>query len=142
MITNDLSKRFLAVFIIVYLFLNISSYAARIDYGNVRAEFVRNYDGDTITVNIPGYPAIAGKNVSIRVKGIDTPEIRGKSNNERQLAIKARDVVGFLLKSAKEIELRNIQRGKYFRIVADVYFDGKNLSEILIDKKFAIPYND
>jgi endonuclease YncB( thermonuclease family) len=30
------------------------------------------------------------------------------------------------------LELRNIQRGKYFRIVAEVYVDGKSLTESLI----------
>jgi micrococcal nuclease len=141
MINNDLIKWSLAIFKTVCLFLCISSYAAYADYGSVKAEFVRNYDGDTITVNILDYPPIAGKNISVRIKGIDTPEIKGKSDKERQLAIKARDIVYFLLKNTKKIELRNMQRGKYFRIVADVYFDGKNLSDILIDKKFAVPYN-
>ena len=139
--TNNPITNFLKILIIVCLFLNISCYAAHADYGSVKAEFVRNYDGDTITVNIPGYPSIVGKNISIRVRGIDTPEIKGKSDKEKRLARRAREFVGFLLNNADEIELRNIQRGKYFRIVADVFFDGKNLSKILIAKNIASKYS-
>ena len=40
--------------------------------------YVRNYDGDTITFDIDGLHSIVGKNISVRVLGIDTPEIRGK----------------------------------------------------------------
>ena len=46
-----------------------------------------------------------------------------------------------MLKTAKVIELRNIQRGKYFRIVADVYVDDKNLADILIKNNLALPYD-
>ena len=42
-------------------------------------EYVRNYDGDTITVNIPNTPPIIGIKMPIRISGIDTPEIKGKT---------------------------------------------------------------
>ena len=32
----------------------------------------------------------------------------------------------------------NMMRGKYFRIVADVYADGENLAEALIDTGIAV----
>jgi micrococcal nuclease len=50
-------------------------------------------------------------------------------------------LVNSLLKNAKVIELKNMKRGKYFRIVADVYYDGKNLAEILIKNKLAVKYD-
>lgn len=37
--------------------------------------------------------------------------------------------------------MRNINRGKYFRIAADVYIDGKNLGDILIKNNLAIFYD-
>ena len=51
--------------------------------------------------------------------------------------------VGFSiqLRAAKKIELRNMKRGKYFRIVADVYVDGKSLGDMLIKRSLAVPYD-
>ncbi len=46
-----------------------------------------------------------------------------------------------ILRGAKVIELRNMKRGKYFRIVADVLVDDVNLSEILVDSKLAVRYD-
>jgi endonuclease YncB( thermonuclease family) len=34
-----------------------------------------------------------------------------------------------------------MQRGKYFRIVADVYVDGSDLGQELIEKGLAKPYH-
>ncbi|HJO93596.1 MAG TPA: thermonuclease family protein [Victivallales bacterium] len=78
--------------------------------------------------------------MKIRLNDIDTPELRTKSAKKKQLARTAKRLVGSLLKNAKVIELRNMQTGKYFRIVADVYFDGKNLGDILIKNKLAVRY--
>ncbi len=128
-------------YIILALFFLFSSAFASSNYGDVKATFIKNYDGDTITVNIAGYPPIIGKKISIRVNGIDTPELRTKSPKEKQLARTAKRLVNSLLKNAKNIELKNIKRGKYFRIVADVYYDGKNIADILIKNKLAVPYD-
>jgi len=46
------------------------------------------YDGDTIYITMPGLPEPISK-----VSVIDTPEIRGHCNAEKQLAIKAQDRV-------------------------------------------------
>ena len=98
------------------------------------------YDGDTFRVNIDNLPPILGQNIAIRVNGIDTPEIRGKCQSEKDLAIKARDFVRSQLFNAKVIELANIQRGKYFRIVADVIIDEQRLTDLLLDKKLGYRY--
>ncbi|MCX4027487.1 thermonuclease family protein [Endozoicomonas sp. SM1973] len=99
------------------------------------------YDGDTFRVNIKGWPNIVGERISIRVKGVDTPEIRGQCEKEKKLARKAKQHTVSLLRSAKKIELRNMQRGKYFRILANVYIDGKSLTDSLIKAKLARPYD-
>lgn len=98
------------------------------------------YDGDTFKVNIPGYPDIVGKEISIRLYGIDTPEKRGTSGYTKELALKARTFVYNKLHNAKRIVLKNVRRGKYFRIIADVYVDGENLSQLLINEGLAKPY--
>jgi len=103
-------------------------------------EYVSCYDGDTCKFNIANLPDVFGKNLPIRLRGIDTPEIRGKCNKEKELAYKARDFIRFILNKAEKIELRNISRGKYFRIVADIYADNKNVSEMMLFNGHARPY--
>ena len=104
-------------------------------------EVVSVYDGDTFKVDIEGYPAIIGDDISIRINGIDTPEIRGTSEEIKAKAYQARDYLEDRLKGASQIELRNPQRGKYFRIIADVYLDGVNVAEELISLGYAKPYD-
>jgi endonuclease YncB( thermonuclease family) len=82
-----------------------------------------------------------GEKMAVRVNGIDTPEIKGKCPKEKELALKAKQLVIDLFKNANVIELRNMERGKYFRIVADVYVDGKSLSDNLISKQLAVKYD-
>ena len=66
-----------------------------------RGEFA--YDGDTIYVAIPGLPGEIA-NMSVRVRGVDTPEICGKCESEKQLAQQARDYARKRLKTAKAVE--------------------------------------
>ena len=104
-------------------------------------EFVGNYDGDTITVNIPNVHHLISSHMRVRLQGVDTPEIKGKSLCERKKAVQAKELVANLLKTARQIHLKNIKKGKYFRVVADVEFDGKDLGLILLDKSLAYPYS-
>ena len=90
------------------------------------------YDGDTCRFDIPNVHPFFGENIPVRLAGIDTPEKRGKCQKEEDLAIKARDRVRTLLSQAQTIVLKNVQRGKYFRIVAEVWVNGVNVSEVLI----------
>ncbi len=105
-------------------------------------EYVKNHDGDSITFNIPGTPAIMGKNMVIRLRGVDTPELGGKNcPAEEEKARSARQLVHRLLKDARRINLLHIERGKYFRILADVEFDGRDLGTLLLDKGLAVGYS-
>jgi len=99
------------------------------------------YDGDTFRVNIDSYPKIVGYRMSIRINGIDTPEKKGKCKKEKDLAKLARKLTKSLLKNAKIIKLKNIKRGKYFRLVADVYTDNKSIAKLLIKNNLAVPYD-
>ncbi len=105
------------------------------------AIYVRNYDGDTITFNLPGLHPIIGEKISIRVNGIDTPEIKGKCEKEKCDAQQAKDMVADILKDAERVDLRNMKRGKYFRIAAEVIVDGENLADMLIEAGMAVKYD-
>jgi len=115
---------------------------AKPQYGTVTvSKVISVYDGDTFRGNIDSLPPIVGKNIPIRVNGIDTPEIRGKCQYEKDLALEARDFVRARLANAKEIKLTNLQRGKYFRVVANVVVDGVSLERELLDNKLAYEYS-
>ena len=59
--------------------LGVFSAQAPPQYGTVTvSKVISVYDGDTFRVNIDSLPPIVGKNIAIRVNGVDTPEIRGK----------------------------------------------------------------
>lgn len=103
-------------------------------------QIVSVYDGDTFKVNIPEWPDIVGESISIRVDGIDTPEIRGTSENIKLLASEARQATASFLQMGA-IELRDLERGKYFRITASVFAGDTSLADVLIEKGLAKPYD-
>lgn len=110
-------------------------------YGDVRvSEISTVYDGDTFYINIHDWPPIVGNHIAVRVKGIDTPEIKGKCTQEIQQARKAKQFTVAFLRNAKVVVLKNMARDKYFRINADVYADGKNLAEALSASGLAVEY--
>jgi micrococcal nuclease len=99
------------------------------------------YDGDTIKVDINSYPDVIGKGVSIRVANIDTPELRGaKCELEKGLGLLARDFAIVFMNRCNHIMLRNVQRDKYFRLVAEVHCENQSLGDELIKVNLAYPY--
>lgn len=107
---------------------------------NVR--YIKNFDGDSITFDIPDTPSIVGKNMVIRVRGIDTPELhKSKCAAEKEKALRAKKRVHSLLKDATVINLHHIGRGKYFRILAGVEFDGEDLATLLLTEELAVKYS-
>ena len=99
------------------------------------------YDGDTFRADIKGLPDIIGKNIAIRILGIDTPEIKGKCKKEKIIAIKAREFTRKSLFNAKTITLKNLKRDKYFRLLADVYYDDTDLANALLVNNLAVKYS-
>ena len=127
--------------LVFILFLGVFSAQAAPEYGTaIVSKVISVYDGDTFRVDIDSLPPIVGKNIPIRLNGVDTPEIQGKCQHEKDLALKARDFVRNKLANAKEIKLTKIQRGKYFRVVADVMIDGVSLEQELLENKLAYKY--
>ena len=101
---------------------------------------VKVYDGDTITIatklpydNSPYY------RFSVRLKGIDCPEIKTSNLYEKECALIARDFLRELLMD-KIVVLKDVELEKYGRILAFVYIDEQNVSELLCEKKLAVKY--
>ena len=123
-------------------FLLLPSYSLAKSFGDYEgAVYARNYDGDTVTFNLPELHPIIGEKISIRVNGIDTPEINGKCEKEKYDVKQAQQMVADILKDAEQIVLRNMERGKYFRIAADVFVDGESLGDMLIEAGVAVRYD-
>ena len=134
----DRMKNILIIFILLNSII-VESNAE--DYSDVSvSRIIKVIDGDTFRVDINELPNIIGKNIRIRILGIDAPEINGKCAFEKELAIKARDFVQILLDNADSVILKNLDRGNFFRLLAEVIVDGKNLGELLIAKDLAVRY--
>jgi micrococcal nuclease len=130
-------------YLIITILLLVSLHASAKDknFGNATIlEVTSIYDGDTFRANIEDFPAVIGESMSIRINGVNTPELRGKCDKEKQLARLAKQFTVERLRAAKSIVLKNIKRGKYFRLIADVYVDGVNLGEQLINQGHAVRY--
>ena len=99
-----------------------------ITYGKV----IKVYDGDTITIAslLPNTIEPIYR-FSIRLNGIDTPEIRGKTEEEKELAIHVRDALAEKI-YGKIVELRNVGNEKYGRVLADVYLGDENINQWLV----------
>ena len=108
--------------------------------------YVRNYDGDTITVNLPNtIPDVFSHEISVRIRHIDTPEIKGNGKCEKEAAQKAKVATTSLLKNAKKIDLEDVGRDKYFRLLAQVVITTREdkiilLSQYLLEQGYAVPY--
>ena len=104
------------------------------------------YDGDTLTVQIPYTPDVFGKDLSVRIIGIDTPEMRSscetkeQRDHEKALAIKARDQVVSMIALGKRVTLTELDRDKYFRLLAVVKVDGVSIGDALITSGLAVSY--
>lgn len=104
-------------------------------------KYLYNYDADTIKVDIPSVHWLLGKKISVRVLGVDSPEIHGLNVCEKNAAGKAKERVHELLTKAKRVDLKKIGRDKYFRILADVQADGQSVTQVLLKEGLAYPYN-
>jgi micrococcal nuclease len=111
-------------------------------YGNAEvAEVTSIYDADTFRVNVAHWPDVVGRRLPVRIRGVDAAELRGRCPEEKAAARAAKQFTVQALRSAKVIELRNIERGKYFRLIADVYVDGFSLGDQLIQQGHARRYD-
>jgi micrococcal nuclease len=104
---------------------------------------IKVYDADTITIasKLP-YNESPMYRLSVRLNGIDTPEIKGKgvSDEEKEAAKVARDFV-YNLVFNKFVRLENIQNEKYGRILADVFIGDIHLNDLLITNRYAVKYD-
>lgn len=111
--------------------------ATNLIIGPVLATAIAWYDGDTVKVEAYPWPDVTIK-TSVRVDGVDTPELRGKCQSEKDAARTARSFV----RQFTDLELRNIHHGKYAgRVVAEVWVDGRNIAELIVAEGLGREYH-
>ena len=102
---------------------------------------IKVYDGDTITVaeRLP-YNESPLYRWSIRLAGIDTPEIKSVSPELARLAITARDELSNKI-MGKRVVLKNIKTEKYGRVLATVVYEDQDINQWLLDQNYAYEYD-
>lgn len=105
-----------------------------------KGKVVKVYDGDTITIigRVKHNPKLY--KFSVRLAGIDCPEMRTHNDNEKEIAIKAKE---YLVKEIfdKEITLKKVDTEKYGRLLAYVYLGKRCMNVELMVNNLAVPYD-
>ena len=101
---------------------------------------IKVYDGDTITIAslIPGSTTMY--RFSVRLNGIDTPEMKSKNETEKLLTHNAqRELSEKVL--GKVVHLKDVSMEKYGRLLATVDYKNQNITQWMIDKGHAVKYD-
>jgi endonuclease YncB( thermonuclease family) len=89
-------------------------------------------DGDTIKDQDSGY---------IRLLGIDTPEIKGQCQFEKDKALDAKTYLKALIEGSNDVKIIGHKSDKYGRLLAHVLVDGQNASSLMLNSGLARPYD-
>ncbi len=102
---------------------------------------IKVYDGDTITLaaKLP-HDTSPVYRFSVRLTGIDTPEIKGASTREKELAKKARTALSDHI-LGKIVYLEDVSTEKYGRLLATVFYENTNINQWMLDNKYAVAYD-
>ena len=137
--------------LLLFLFI-IFCYSYSAEYSDTITDrdftIIKVRDGDTFMINIPNIPDVFGKNIAVRIRGIDTPELNDSREEIRKISIQAKEELERLLLNGNansgqkpKITLYNLGRDKYFRLLASVKVDNVDVAEYLIKKGLAKKYN-
>jgi len=106
------------------------------------AKCIKVYDGDTITIacGLPPYhPGNPVYRWSVRLRGIDSPEMRTKCASEKKCALLAKQAMAAQVLD-QLVTLENVSYDKYGRVLADVFVGGVNVTDALLAENLAVPY--
>ena len=101
---------------------------------------IKVYDGDTITIGFFYPGSETPYRMSVRLLGIDTPEIKGKSPEEKAKAKLAQKFLSSQI-LGKMVTLTEVALEKYGRLLANVHCDGVHMNKLMIDNNYAVAYD-
>jgi len=103
---------------------------------------VKVYDGDTITIatKIPYYPESPVYRFSVRLRGIDTAELKRGTAHEKEIAEKSRQILSDMI-LGKIVSLVEVDFEKYGRLLAYVYLDDICLNTYMVLHGHAVKYD-
>lgn len=105
---------------------NAVKYIPNIKYARVSSV----YDGDTITIAVMKRRLFKSDKIylhKVRIAGIDCPELRGSSSDEKTIAVIAKQfVVARIDKQVVKLDVKGYD--KYGRILASVYYNNNSNS--------------
>jgi micrococcal nuclease len=106
---------------------------------SAKGKVVSVYDGDTVTIVFDTF-GLGFFQHNIRLAGIDAPEIRGKSAEEKKAAIDAREYLRTLI-DGKEVSFKVTSTDKYGRLLATIEYQGADVSDLMLAYGHAKPYS-
>lgn len=107
-------------------------------------DILRNYDGDSVTCLLDmGFKVCLEK--TVRINGVDTPELRGGTPLLRAAARYAQGKVAEFLAAGPLGEVLFVSykwsdTDQYGRPVGDIEVDGKSLSYYILNAGLGVPY--
>ena len=118
---------------------NTSPFVPKVHAGRV----IKVYDGDTITIAAKienGGPKSDVYRFSVRLLGIDTPEMKSHFEAEKMLAKRAKEALSEQI-LGEMVTLENVSMEKYGRILANVMFKGRNMNDWMLKEGYALKYD-
>ena len=106
-----------------------------------RAIIRRVVDGDTVDITLDlGFDILY--NNRIRLLGIDTPESRTRDLEEKKLGLAAKKRVRELCPVGSTVTVKTTKdgRGKFGRILGEIYVGDVNVNKLLIEEGHAVEY--
>lgn len=102
---------------------------------SVTAAPVRTIDGDTFVADLKVWPGLTARE-TVRVLGVNAPEMKGAT---REAAVKSQVFAADWLAQG-DVRVYACQRDAFGRLLGTVTRGTQNLSTLLLDGGFAVPF--
>ena len=112
---------------------NCEDYRPKFEYGKI----LKVYDGDTVTIGT----IMNGKKYkySVRLNGIDTPELRTRNKIEKKAGYLVRDKLREKI-DGMIVRIEILDYDKYGRILGEIYLEDEKITKWLLDNKYCYQY--
>lgn len=107
-----------------------------------KCNLVKVVDGDTVDVDIDLGFGVWLRKQRIRLYGIDTPESRTRDKVEKVYGLAAKDFLSKMLSTGEmSIKTHKDAKGKFGRILGEVWCFDTNVNQKMIEEHHAVEYH-